>query len=75
MDKRCYQDFLGHPNDMYANTKSTMELEENGALPFLDVLVKKKDRWHTQPHGILKNYTFTLVSACRLRAPSLFHCA
>jgi hypothetical protein len=35
-------DFLQHLNGIYGNIQFTKELEQNGTLPFLDVLVKKK---------------------------------
>ncbi|XP_050528175.1 uncharacterized protein LOC126898277 [Daktulosphaira vitifoliae] len=39
------QSFLQHLNSIHANIQFTMETEENGKLPFLDVMVKK------QPNG------------------------
>jgi hypothetical protein len=36
------QGFLQHLNGIHRNIKFTKELEQNGTLPFLDVLVKKK---------------------------------
>jgi hypothetical protein len=36
------QDSLQHLNGIHRNIKFTKELEQNGTLPFLDVLAKKK---------------------------------
>jgi hypothetical protein len=46
-----------------------MELEQNGTLPILDVLVKKKYRWHPGSHGVQEN-KHKLISTCGIRAPS-----
>jgi hypothetical protein len=39
--QQTLQEFL-HLNGIHGNIKLTKELEQNGTLPFLDVLVKKK---------------------------------
>jgi hypothetical protein len=35
--------FFQHLNDISKDIKFTMELEENGSIPFLDVLIKRKE--------------------------------
>jgi hypothetical protein len=35
--------FFQHLNDISKDIKFTMELEENGIIPFLDVLIKRKE--------------------------------
>ncbi|GJQ78841.1 hypothetical protein Trydic_g2681 [Trypoxylus dichotomus] len=34
--------FLGHRNSQHPDIKFTMEVEKDGVIPFLDVLVKRK---------------------------------
>ena len=34
--------FFQHLNDISKDIKFTMELEENGTIPFLDILIKRK---------------------------------
>ena len=41
--KDALDDFLVHLNTAHSSIKFTMEIEENGKLPFLDVLVKRKE--------------------------------
>jgi hypothetical protein len=36
------QRFLEHPNSIHRNIVFTMEVEQEGTLPFLDVLVKRR---------------------------------
>jgi hypothetical protein len=45
------QEFLKQLNGIQKNIKFTMEIEKNGVLPFLDVLVNKwMDEWHSWAH-------------------------
>ena len=39
MDRKHVEDFLSHPNRLRPTIQFTMELEENGALPFLDTTI------------------------------------
>jgi hypothetical protein len=41
-EQETFQDFLQHLNGIHGKFKFTKELEQNGTLPLLDVLVKKK---------------------------------
>jgi len=50
------QDFLPRLNGIHRNIKFTKELEQNGTLPFLDVLVKKKMNG-TLGHTVYKKTT------------------
>ncbi|GJQ82841.1 hypothetical protein Trydic_g2581 [Trypoxylus dichotomus] len=40
---RTLEEFLQHINRQHANVNFTMEIEEDGSLPFLDVLVERTD--------------------------------
>jgi hypothetical protein len=40
--REALQEFLCHLNNIHNNIRFTMELEESGTLPFLDVVVKKR---------------------------------
>ena len=63
--------FLTHLNNISPNIKFTMELEENGSIPFVDVLLtRKKDG--TLGHEVFrKKYSYKELPPCRLPPPPI----
>jgi hypothetical protein len=51
--------FLDHLNSQHENIKFTMEIEVNGTLPFLDVLVSRKTREKKLGHTVYRKRTHT----------------
>ena len=83
--KETLHDFLQHLNGIHGSIKFTMELEQNGTLSLLDVLVKKKIRMvHWATRHIRKPNTWTWIymwihtkssSTKKAVLSTLIHCA
>lgn len=56
--KTALGEFLNHLNNQHDRIKFTMEIEENGKLPFLDVLVKRGDG-NKLAHTVYRKKTHT----------------
>jgi hypothetical protein len=64
------QEFLKHLNGIHKNIKFTMEIEKNGVLPFLDVLVTKwMGEWHSWAHSTQETYTYGRLPPHQAWAP------
>ncbi|XP_071454132.1 uncharacterized protein [Hetaerina americana] len=51
-------EFLEHMNSAHPNIRFTMEKEDNGQLPFLDILIKKRED-RTLSHSVYRKPTHT----------------
>lgn len=56
--KETLQEFLQHLNGINSNIQFTMEVEKNGQLPFLDILISKKTDG-TLGHAVYRKKTHT----------------
>ena len=39
------EELLSHLNKQHESIKFTVEIEQNGRLPFMDLLLQRRDRW------------------------------
>jgi hypothetical protein len=53
MEKKL-EEFLTHLNNLSQHIKFTIEMEEDGKLPFLDVLLTKKENGETRVSSVQK---------------------
>jgi hypothetical protein len=56
--KEELEKFFQHLNDISTHIKFTMELEDNGSIPFLDVLIKRKEDGNLG-HAVYRKKTHT----------------
>lgn len=68
--------FLIFINSLHDNIKYTMEVEENGTLPFLDILIYRKPDW-SLGHWVIRNqpiwpYILTILLKRRQYCPHWF---
>lgn len=54
-------EFVSFQNSLHENITFTVEVEQNGQLPFLDIMIKTS-RWHTGPHSLSKTDTYEFIS-------------
>lgn len=60
-DKERLEDFLTSLNIIYQNIKFTVELEQDGQLPFLDAMIFKKQDGTTGERGLQETHSYKPV--------------